>query len=222
MEEVAEGFDVAFGFVGVFAPGVDAVVVDVDAGHARVEVGAGDVVLDGFGECGDVVVVGDDGDLDFGVGLPDAQAFDHFEIFEGGGALSAVAVAAERGVELMDVINRAGLREMFVDDGVDEGFCGGAVRGGANGLGVEVAEKEVSGVELAFVFSAGGDEELVVVRGADAQVAAGSEQPAVVVEGACGLKHGLGGVQILGKCRGLIGCHGRISRKAFGNSGGEK
>ncbi len=78
MEEVAEGFDVAFGFGGVFAPGVDSVIVDVDAGYAWVEFVACDVVFDGFCECGDIVMVFDDGDVDFGVGLPDSESFDHF------------------------------------------------------------------------------------------------------------------------------------------------
>lgn len=78
MKQVSEGFDVAFGFGGVFAPGVDSVVVDIDAGHAGIEVVAGDMVFDGFCEGGDVVVVFDDGDVDFGVGLPDTESFDHF------------------------------------------------------------------------------------------------------------------------------------------------
>lgn len=78
VKEVSEGFDVAFGFGTVFPPGVDSVVVDVDAGHARIEGWAGDVVFDGVCERGDVVKVFDDGDVDFGVGLPDAESFDHF------------------------------------------------------------------------------------------------------------------------------------------------
>lgn len=80
----------------------------------------------------------------------------------------AVAVAAECGVELVDVEDGAGVGEVFVEDGVDEGFGGGFVGCWADGVCVEVAGEEIGGFELAFVFSAGGDEEMFGVWGADA------------------------------------------------------
>ncbi len=161
VEEVAEGFDVAFGFVGVFAPGVDSVVVDIDAGNAGIEGVTGDVVFDGFGECGDIVVVFDDRHVDFCVGLPDTESFDHLQIFELRAGLVAVAVAAQCGVELVDVINRAGFRQLGVNNGVDECFGRRAMRRFADRCRIKIADEKIGGLELAFVFSAGGDEKFL-------------------------------------------------------------
>ncbi len=118
-----------------------------------------------------------------------------------GGAFVAVAVfvaiAAKRCVELVDVINRAGFGQVFVNHCVDECFGRWAVGCLSDGTGIQVADEEIGGFELAFVFSAGGDEEMFRVVGTNAEISAGAEQPSVVVECTCGVEHVVGGVLVL-------------------------
>lgn len=106
-----------------------------------------------------------------------------------GGVFCAVAVAAECGVELVDVIDCAGVGQVFVNYGVNVCFGGGAVGCFGDGVCIEVADKKVSEFELSFVFAAGGDEEVLGICGAHAEVSTGAKKPAVVVKSACGVEH---------------------------------
>lgn len=97
------------------------------------------------------------------------------------------------------MINRAGFGQVRVDNGVDECFGRGFVGCFTDGFGVHIADKKVGGFELSFVFTAGGNEELLWVMGANAQVSAGTEEPSVVVKGAGCVEHVVGCVCVVGR-----------------------